>query len=45
MLPDIVEQDELRTGKRREGVYYSLFILFQKIGLAVVSEDVLFIPF
>lgn len=34
MLPDVVDEDELVTGTRREGAFYSLFILLQKIGLA-----------
>lgn len=37
MLPDIVELDELRTGQRREGIFYSFMVFIQKIclGLAV----------
>jgi len=34
MLPDVVELDELKTGIRREGVYYSFFVFFQKVGLS-----------
>lgn len=34
MLPDVIELDELETGKRREGVFYSFMTLLQKIGLA-----------
>eukprot|EP00005_Dracoamoeba_jomungandri_P006144 CAMPEP_0174252842 /NCGR_PEP_ID=MMETSP0439-20130205/2209_1 /TAXON_ID=0 /ORGANISM="Stereomyxa ramosa, Strain Chinc5" /LENGTH=134 /DNA_ID=CAMNT_0015333493 /DNA_START=521 /DNA_END=925 /DNA_ORIENTATION=- len=34
MLPDCIEQDELVTGKRREGLFYSVFVLFQKVSLA-----------
>jgi len=34
MLPDVIEFDELRTGQRREGVFYSFMTLLQKIGLA-----------
>jgi GPH family glycoside/pentoside/hexuronide:cation symporter len=33
MLPDVVDLDEVRTGKRREGDLYSIFLLFQKVGL------------
>jgi len=33
MLPDVIDLDEVRTGKRREGDLYSFFLLFQKIGL------------
>lgn len=35
MLPDVIELDELETGKRREGMFYSVYGLFQKVGLAV----------
>ncbi len=34
MMPDVIEYDELRTGKRREGVFYGLMVLLQKFGLA-----------
>eukprot|EP01130_Rhizamoeba_saxonica_P015073 TRINITY_DN6692_c0_g1_i1.p1 TRINITY_DN6692_c0_g1~~TRINITY_DN6692_c0_g1_i1.p1 ORF type:complete len:494 (+),score=63.49 TRINITY_DN6692_c0_g1_i1:23-1504(+) len=34
MLPDVVMIDEKKTGIKREGAFYSLFILLQKIGLA-----------
>eukprot|EP01122_Echinamoeba_exundans_P014115 TRINITY_DN6333_c0_g1_i1.p1 TRINITY_DN6333_c0_g1~~TRINITY_DN6333_c0_g1_i1.p1 ORF type:complete len:522 (-),score=77.27 TRINITY_DN6333_c0_g1_i1:23-1588(-) len=34
LIPDIIDSDELQTGQRREGVFYSLFVLFQKIGAA-----------
>ncbi len=35
MLPDVVDLDELRTGQRREGVFYSFMVLVQKIGLGL----------
>jgi glycoside/pentoside/hexuronide:cation symporter, GPH family len=37
MLPDVIELDELRTGQRREGIFYSLVVFIQKVclGLAV----------
>ncbi len=35
MLPDVIELDELRTGQRREGVFYAFMTLLQKIGLAL----------
>jgi glycoside/pentoside/hexuronide:cation symporter, GPH family len=35
MLPDVIELDELETGERREGTYYGLFVLLQKLGLAL----------
>lgn len=35
MLPDVIELDELQTGQRREGVFYSFMTLLQKVGLAL----------
>ena len=35
MLPDVVEYDELKTGRRREGVYYGTCIFIQKLALAI----------
>ncbi|WP_088891595.1 MFS transporter [Leptolyngbya ohadii] len=35
MIPDVIELDELRTGQRREGIFYSFMVLLQKVGLAV----------
>jgi GPH family glycoside/pentoside/hexuronide:cation symporter len=35
MVPDIIELDELQTGQRREGVFYGLMVLLQKLGLAL----------
>jgi GPH family glycoside/pentoside/hexuronide:cation symporter len=35
MLPDVIELDELRTGQRREGVFYAFMVLLQKMGLAL----------
>lgn len=35
MLPDVIEVDELETGRRREGTFYGFFVLLQKLGLAV----------
>lgn len=35
MFPDVIEQDELVTGVRREGIYYSFFVFFQKMALAI----------
>ncbi len=34
MMPDVIELDELRTGQRREGIFYGFMVLLQKIGLA-----------
>jgi GPH family glycoside/pentoside/hexuronide:cation symporter len=35
MLPDVVELDELKTGQRREGIFYGFFALMQKLALAL----------
>jgi glycoside/pentoside/hexuronide:cation symporter, GPH family len=35
MLPDVIELDELQTGDRREGIFYSFMVLLQKVGLAL----------
>ena len=35
MIPDVVDSDELNTGQRREGIFYSFMILLQKLGLAL----------
>ncbi|MDY6936082.1 MAG: MFS transporter [Cyanobacteriota bacterium] len=35
MLPDVIDLDELKTGQRREGVFYAFMVLLQKIGLAI----------
>ncbi|AIE75854.1 MULTISPECIES: MFS transporter [unclassified Synechocystis] len=35
MIPDVVDLDELNTGKRREGVFYAFMVLLQKVGLAL----------
>jgi len=35
MMPDVVEYDELRTGERREGVYYGLWNFLTKLTSAL----------
>ena len=35
MLPDVIELDELKTGQRREGIFYSFMTLLQKVGRGV----------
>ncbi len=35
ILPDAVEWDELRTGRRHEGIFYSLITLMQKIATSI----------
>lgn len=37
MLPDTIEYDELRTGQRREGIFYGFFVFLQKCALALGS--------
>eukprot|EP00501_MAST-03F_sp_TOSAG23-6_P001688 GSMAST32.ASY1.ANO1.1759.1 assembled CDS len=33
MLPDVIEADELKTGKRREGQYSGFFVVFMKLSV------------
>ncbi|NEQ30893.1 MAG: MFS transporter [Leptolyngbya sp. SIO4C5] len=35
MMPDVIDLDELQTGKRREGIFYGFMVLLQKFGLAI----------
>lgn len=35
MLPDVVDLDELETGLRREGLYFSAVVFLQKLGIAI----------
>ncbi|MEM9091363.1 MAG: MFS transporter [Cyanobacteria bacterium P01_F01_bin.53] len=35
ILPDVIDYDELKTGRRREGTFYSFMTLLQKFGLAL----------
>lgn len=35
MLPDVIELDELTTGQRREGIFYSFMVFLQKIALGI----------
>ncbi|MGD1865927.1 MAG: MFS transporter [Phormidesmis sp.] len=35
LLPDVIDLDELNTGRRREGTFYSFMTLMQKLGLAL----------
>jgi GPH family glycoside/pentoside/hexuronide:cation symporter len=35
LIPDVIDLDELNTGERREGVFYSFMVFLQKIGLAL----------
>lgn len=35
MLPDVIELDELNTGQRREGIFYSFIVFLQKVCLGI----------
>lgn len=35
LLPDVIELDELETGRRREGIFYGFFVFLQKLGLSL----------
>jgi glycoside/pentoside/hexuronide:cation symporter, GPH family len=41
MLPDVIELDELQTGQRREGIFYSLMVFLQKVCLGFAVALVL----
>ncbi len=41
MLPDVIELDELETGQRREGLFYSFMVFLQKICLGVALAIIL----
>jgi glycoside/pentoside/hexuronide:cation symporter, GPH family len=41
MLPDVIELDELQTGQRREGLFYSFMVFLQKICLGVALAVIL----
>jgi glycoside/pentoside/hexuronide:cation symporter, GPH family len=41
MLPDVIELDELETGQRREGLFYSFMAFLQKICLGVALALIL----
>jgi GPH family glycoside/pentoside/hexuronide:cation symporter len=41
MLPDVIELDQLQTGQRREGIFYSFMVLLQKVCLAIAVSLVL----
>jgi glycoside/pentoside/hexuronide:cation symporter, GPH family len=41
MLPDVIELDELETGQRREGLFYSFMVFLQKICLGIALAIVL----
>jgi GPH family glycoside/pentoside/hexuronide:cation symporter len=35
MMPDVIELDELKSRRRREGVFYGFMVLLQKAGIAI----------
>jgi glycoside/pentoside/hexuronide:cation symporter, GPH family len=41
MLPDVIELDELNTGQRREGIFYSFIVFLQKVCLGIAVAIVL----
>jgi GPH family glycoside/pentoside/hexuronide:cation symporter len=41
MLPDVIELDELQTGQRREGIFYSFVTFLQKVCLGIAVAVVL----
>ncbi|NJR48467.1 MAG: MFS transporter [Leptolyngbyaceae cyanobacterium CSU_1_3] len=41
MLPDVIELDELNTGQRREGIFYSFITFLQKVCLGIAVAIVL----
>jgi len=43
MIPDTVEWDELQTGQRHEGMYYSMVTLFRKVAASISLPLVLLI--
>jgi GPH family glycoside/pentoside/hexuronide:cation symporter len=43
MIPDAVEVDELETGNRHEGMYYSLVTLLRKVATAIALPSMLWI--
>ena len=35
MLPDVIESDEIATGKRREGIFFGFFTIFLKLSVTL----------
>lgn len=40
ILPDVIDQDELETGSRREGTYYGFLVFLQKSGTALALAGI-----
>jgi GPH family glycoside/pentoside/hexuronide:cation symporter len=36
IMPDAIEWDELKTGQRHEGMFYSLMVLSRKMGASII---------
>jgi GPH family glycoside/pentoside/hexuronide:cation symporter len=36
MIPDVIEEDELKSGYRREATFYGFMVFLQKIGVALI---------
>ncbi|MFH1084213.1 MAG: MFS transporter, partial [Chloroflexota bacterium] len=43
MIPDAIEWDELRTGRRHEGVFYSLVLLLRKVASSITIPMMLLV--
>ena len=43
MLGEVVDEDELRSGERREGLYFGLFTFLRKLGGASAVAIALFV--
>ena len=41
MIPDAIEWDQLQTGQRHEGMFYSLVTLFRKIAASITLPTIL----
>jgi GPH family glycoside/pentoside/hexuronide:cation symporter len=40
LVADVIEADELKTGQRREGVYYGYLVFFRKLAAALATFSV-----
>mgnify|MGYP001032840811 CR=1 FL=1 len=38
MIPDVVEMDERRSGNRREAMFYSCYLLLEKLSVALIGS-------
>eukprot|EP00054_Salpingoeca_dolichothecata_P018043 m.110122 g.110122 ORF g.110122 m.110122 type:complete len:285 (+) comp22705_c0_seq5:280-1134(+) len=44
-LPDCVDESEYKTGMRKEALFYSFFVFFQKLAVVPFYFPLLFLPF